>query len=95
MTSKYYKITLLRSMIGLPKQKKDLLQKTLGLKKRLSTVYRPICNQVAGQVLAVKELVKIELIDHEPPTKEQAKQARKPTKGYVILGKMNALGEII
>lgn len=92
---KYYKVTLLRSMIGLPKDKKNLLQKSLGFKKRLQTVYRPINNSVAGQLLAIKELIKIDMIDHEPPTQKEMKEARKPAKGYEIIGKMNSIGQII
>lgn len=55
----------------------------LGLRKRFRTVYKPINPQIAGLLLRVKELVRVELVD-EVKTKEEMKVERKPDKGYVI-----------
>lgn len=55
----HYRITLRRSGIGMPDKINRTLQ-GLGLKKRLQSVYRPIGADMAGAILAVKELVHVE-----------------------------------
>lgn len=55
----HYRITLRRSGIGMPEKINRTLQ-AIGLKKRLQSVYRPIGPDVAGSILAVKELVHVE-----------------------------------
>ncbi|SOV09886.1 related to MRPL33 - mitochondrial ribosomal protein, large subunit [Ustilago sp. UG-2017a] len=55
----HYRITLRRSGIGMPEKINRSLQ-GLGLKKRLQSVYRPIGPDMAGAILAVKELVHVE-----------------------------------
>ncbi|KAJ9476606.1 54S ribosomal protein L33, mitochondrial, partial [Pseudozyma hubeiensis] len=55
----HYRITLRRSGIGMPEKINRTLQ-GLGLKKRLQSVYRPIGADMAGAILAVKELVHVE-----------------------------------
>lgn len=55
----HYRITLRRSGIGMPEKINRTLQ-GLGLKKRLQSVYRPIGPDMAGAILAVKELVHVE-----------------------------------
>jgi len=78
----FWKVTLMRSGIGLPKRRNDTLV-ALGLRKRFRTVYKPVNPQTAGLLLRVKELVKLELVD-EVETKEEMKAKRKPEKGYVV-----------
>ncbi|KAJ1675763.1 hypothetical protein EV182_000640 [Spiromyces aspiralis] len=75
---KLYKITLARSTIGMPPDTRRNTE-ALGLFKRGMVVYRPVCNEIAGMILKIKELVKLELVD-EP------EQIHKPaTKGYTIV----------
>ncbi|KAI3617155.1 hypothetical protein CBS9595_003064 [Malassezia furfur] len=55
----HYRVTLRRSAIGLPKQTSRVLE-SLGLHKRLQSVYQPQNPATAGAILAVKELVHVE-----------------------------------
>ena len=55
----YYKITLLRSAIALGARKKATLV-SLGIHRRMQTVYHPHSPEFAGKILAVKELVRVE-----------------------------------
>ena len=45
----YFKITLIRSGIGMPKRVNGVL-KALGLHKRMRTVYHPVSPDIAGKV---------------------------------------------
>lgn len=82
---KYFKVTQLRSAIGLPKLYKETLE-TLGLRRRNQTVYHRITPQQAGQIARVKELVKVEL---SPVFKDKAqmREERKSIPGYAIVQK--------
>ena len=55
----HYRITLRRSAIGLPKHTGRVIE-ALGLRKRLQSVYHRQSPDIAGMVLAVKELVHVE-----------------------------------
>lgn len=55
----HYRITLRRSGIGMTAKTNRTLR-AIGLKKRLQSVYRPIGADVAGSILAIKELVHVE-----------------------------------
>lgn len=79
----YYKITLKRSTIGLSKDVRDAT-KTLGLFRLHQTSYKPVNSCNAGLILKLKEIVKVELIDHIP-TKEEL-SANKPPRGYTVVG---------
>jgi large subunit ribosomal protein L30 len=80
----FWKVTLMRSGIGLPKRRNDTLV-ALGLRKRFRTVYKPVNPQTAGLLLRVKELVKVDLVrDDEIMTKEELRETRKSQKGYVV-----------
>ncbi|RAQ63944.1 mitochondrial 54S ribosomal protein YmL33 [Aspergillus flavus] len=68
----YFRVTLVRSAIGLPRRTTDVL-KALGLKKRMATVFHPVSPSVAGQIMKVKELVDV-----------QVHLERKPDPGYYI-----------
>ncbi|KAK3698936.1 39S ribosomal protein L33, mitochondrial [Vermiconidia calcicola] len=74
----YFRITLLRSAIGLPQKTHGVLR-ALGLRKRLRTVYHPVSPQVAGMVFAVKELE----VDQQL-TKDEMKDLRRPDPGFYI-----------
>lgn len=78
----YFRITLLRSSIGLPKQASGVL-KALGLRKRMKTVYHPVSQQVAGQIFAVKELVDVQEVDQKF-SPEELKELRRPDSGFYV-----------
>ncbi|KAI8380435.1 hypothetical protein EDC96DRAFT_550722 [Choanephora cucurbitarum] len=79
----YYKITLKRSTIGLPKDVRAA-SKTLGLFRLHQTSYKPVSASAAGLILKLKELVQVQVVDHIP-TKEEL-NASKPAKGYSVVG---------
>lgn len=81
-TPKFFKVTQLKSTIGLPKLYKETLQ-TLGLRRRNQTVYHKITPQQAGQIARVKELVKVEL---SPVYKDkvQMREERKSDPGFIV-----------
>ncbi|RVX68409.1 hypothetical protein B0A52_07409 [Exophiala mesophila] len=76
----YFRITLIRSAIGLPAKSTNVL-KALGLRKRMATVYHPVSLSVAGQIMKVKELVAVSEVD-KALTKEEINRERVPDKGY-------------
>ncbi|KAF2171174.1 hypothetical protein M409DRAFT_35797 [Zasmidium cellare ATCC 36951] len=78
----YFRITLLRSAIGLPSKTSGVL-KALGLHKRMRTVYHPVSPSVAGQIFAVKELVDVQEVDQALTPKEM-KDLRTPDPGYYV-----------
>lgn len=78
----YFKITLIRSAIGLPRRTGDVL-KALGLRKRMRTVYQPISPDIAGMVMKVKELVAVSEVEQALSITEQ-RAARKSDPGYYI-----------
>ena len=78
----FWKVTLIRSGIGLPKRRNDTLF-ALGLRKRFRTVYKPVNPQTAGLLFRVKELIKLELVN-EIQTKEAMRDQRRAEKGYVV-----------
>ncbi|GMM48931.1 mitochondrial 54S ribosomal protein YmL33 [Pichia kluyveri] len=83
--AKYFKVTQLRSTIGLPSLYKETLH-ALGLRRRHQTVYHKITPQQAGQIARVKELVKVEL---SPVYKDKAdmRAERKSDPGFVVIPK--------
>lgn len=78
----YFRITLMRSSIGLPKKSSGVL-KALGLRKRLRTVYHPVSPQVAGQIFAVKELVDVQRVDQKL-SGEEMRELRRPESGFWV-----------
>lgn len=78
----FFRVTLLRSAIGLPKQTSGVL-KALGLRKRMRTVYHPVSQQVAGQIFAVKELVDVQEVE-TALTKAEMKDLRRPDAGFWV-----------
>jgi len=81
----FFRVTLLRSSIGLPKQTSGVLD-ALGLKKRYKTVYHPVSATVAGQIFAVKELVDVQEVEQKF-TKKQLKALRQPDTGFYVESK--------
>jgi ribosomal protein L30/L7E len=89
-TKAYIKITMTRSLIGL-NRKLYRVAHGLGLTKRGRSVFQPVTSGVAGSVLRLKEIVKI-----EHATKEQMKAYEKANKprhtripaspGYKVIG---------
>ncbi|KAK6436542.1 39S ribosomal protein L33, mitochondrial [Oleoguttula sp. CCFEE 5521] len=79
---KYFRITLLRSAIGLPSNNLRIL-KSLGLHKRLRTVYHPVSPDVAGKIFAVKELVDVSEVDQKL-SPEDMRELRRPERGYWV-----------
>jgi large subunit ribosomal protein L30 len=78
----FFRVTLMRSAIGLPKKSGGVL-KALGLHKRLRTVYHPVTPDVAGQIFAVKELVDVQEVDQKLSHWEM-KALRKPDTGFYV-----------
>ena len=78
----YFRITLIRSAIGLPRKSSGVL-KALGLNRRLKTVYHPVSPDVAGQIFAVKELIDVQEVD-QALTKTEMKELRRPDTGFYV-----------
>lgn len=78
----YFRITLIRSAIGLPAKSSNVL-KALGLHKRMATVFHPVSPSVAGQIMKVKELVAVSEVD-KALTKREVHQERVPDPGFYI-----------
>ncbi|KAK5120288.1 hypothetical protein LTR85_006494 [Meristemomyces frigidus] len=92
-TTNYFRITLLRSAIGLPKKSSGVLA-ALGLHKRLRTVYHPVSQTVAGQVFAVKELVDVQEVD-QALTKREMRELRQPESGFYVERRAGAGKDVI
>ncbi|GAP91023.1 putative ribosomal protein L30 [Rosellinia necatrix] len=78
----FFRITLHRSAIGLPKRTRGVLA-ALGLRKRCQTVFHPVTPDSAGMILKVKELVVVEEVPKALTTKE-LRAERKPDPGFWI-----------
>lgn len=78
----YFRISLRRSAIGLPTSTLGVL-KALGLRKRLSTVYHPVTQNVAGMIMRVKELVDVAEVE-DMRTKSEMKELRRPDPGFYV-----------
>ncbi|PBK70067.1 hypothetical protein ARMSODRAFT_956113 [Armillaria solidipes] len=82
----HFKITLRRSAISLGDKIKGTLE-SLGIHRRMQTVYHPHSAIVAGKILKVKELVEVENVpDHLVRTKQQQTLDRRPKRGYKVVG---------
>ena len=78
----YFKITLLRSAIGLPTRTTGVLR-ALGLRRRMQTVFHPVAQDVAGQIMKVKELVAVSEVD-QMQTKAEMREGRRPDPGFYV-----------
>ncbi|KAK4122969.1 ribosomal protein L30-containing protein [Parathielavia appendiculata] len=78
----YFRITLHRSAIGLPKRTRGVLA-ALGLHRRAQVVFHPVSAQFAGMIMKVKELVRIEEVER-PMTKRELHESRRPEPGFWV-----------
>ncbi|KAF3914231.1 hypothetical protein AA313_de0202474 [Arthrobotrys entomopaga] len=78
----FFKVTLLRSGIGMPEKKLGVL-KALGLRKRMRTVFHKITPATAGQLMKVKELISVSTASKKL-TRRQMHELRKPPTGFVV-----------
>ena len=82
----HFKITLMRSSIGLtPDVRKTVA--ALGFKKRMQSVYRSINEKNVGRIVKVKELVKVETMDAEQVEEECRPKIRAENRGYTVVGR--------
>ncbi|KAJ7018672.1 hypothetical protein C8F04DRAFT_1150493 [Mycena alexandri] len=82
----HFKITLRRSAISLGDKKKGTLA-ALGLHRRNQTVFHPHKPDIAGKILAVKELLEVRNVPaSEVRTKLEQRVERKAPKGYEVVG---------
>ena len=82
----HFRITLRRSAIGLPQRIKGTLV-SLGLHRRMQTVYHEHNSINAGKILRVKELVQVENVPTSAVrTKTEQRQERKAVRGYAVVG---------
>jgi len=80
----HFKITLLRSAIGLPKRYRQTLE-SLGIHRRGKTVFHVHNPVTAGKILRVKELVQVQNVDtSEVKMKTEMRRERKAVRGYTI-----------
>ena len=102
VSTSHYRITLLRSAIGLPRRTGRVVE-ALGLRKRLQSVYHAQTPVIAGMILAIKELVHVENVRQLAPTSEQeepiwvneeghvvdaGRAARKAPRGFKVVGNL-------
>lgn len=81
----HYKITLRRSAIALPEPFKATLV-SLGIHRRMQTVYHPHTPECAGKILKVKELVEVENVPASAVrTKTEQRLERKASRGYKVV----------
>lgn len=78
----YFRITLIRSAIGLPSKSARVLR-ALGLRKRMATVFHPVTQATAGQIMRVKELVAVAEVDRAL-TKQEVRKERVPDTGFFV-----------
>ncbi|KAI0363604.1 hypothetical protein BV20DRAFT_907647, partial [Pilatotrama ljubarskyi] len=82
----HFRITLRRSAISLPSNIKGTLA-ALGIHRRLQTVYHRHSPDIAGKILAVKELVSVQNVPASAVrTKLEQRLERKASRGYVVTG---------
>jgi large subunit ribosomal protein L30 len=78
----FFKITLIRSGIGMTKKQNGVLA-ALGLRKRMSIVYHAVTPDIAGKIMKVKELVTVSETEFSE-TKQEIHARRSPPKGWVV-----------
>ncbi|KAH7884861.1 hypothetical protein F5I97DRAFT_1892896 [Phlebopus sp. FC_14] len=82
----HYKITLTRSAIALGEKKQETLV-SLGLHRRMQTVYHPHTPEAAGKILKVKELVEVTNVPASTVrTQTEQRRERKASRGYAVAG---------
>jgi large subunit ribosomal protein L30 len=78
----YYRVRAIRSLIGLPRRLRETYY-TLGLKRRGSVIYQRVSPGAAGQLMKIKELVNVQLVERAL-TSKQEKGLRKTKPGYIV-----------
>ncbi|KAK6359352.1 39S ribosomal protein L33, mitochondrial [Orbilia brochopaga] len=78
----FFKVTLIRSGIGLTHKKLGVL-KALGLRKRMRTVFHDVNPAIAGQLMKVKELIALSTTDKKL-SRRQMHEKRQPPPGFVV-----------
>ncbi|OLN86669.1 54S ribosomal protein L33, mitochondrial [Colletotrichum chlorophyti] len=78
----FFRITLHRSAIGLPKSTRGVLE-ALGLRRRSQTVFHPVSPQFAGMIMKVKELVRVEEVSRAM-TQPELRELRRPDPGFYV-----------
>jgi len=78
----FFRITLLRSSIGLPQKTRGVLA-ALGLHKRMATVFVPVSQDTAGMIMKVKELIDVKEVEAEK-TRRQVRMERRPDAGFWV-----------
>ena len=78
----FFRITLHRSAIGLPKRTRGVLA-ALGLHRRAQVVFHPVEAQFAGMIMKVKELVQVEEVDRAL-SKREVHEERQPDPGFFV-----------
>ncbi|KAJ7134229.1 hypothetical protein C8R44DRAFT_420360 [Mycena epipterygia] len=82
----HFKITLRRSAISLGEKKQGTLA-ALGLHRRHQTVFHKHTPDIAGKILALKELLEVQNVPAtEVRDKQAQRQERKAPKGYEVVG---------
>ncbi|KAF3911399.1 hypothetical protein ABW20_dc0102664 [Dactylellina cionopaga] len=76
----FFKVTLIRSAIGMPEKKIGVL-KALGLRKRMRTVFHKIDPATAGQLMKVKELIAVSTVAQKM-TRREMHEKRQPPTGF-------------
>lgn len=79
----FYRIRATRSCIGMPRVIRETCE-ALGLNKRGKVVYKQVDPRIAGQLLKVKELINVQLVD-KPLTREQERLLRRSPPGFSVL----------
>ncbi|THH08113.1 hypothetical protein EW146_g9101 [Bondarzewia mesenterica] len=88
----HFRITSRRSAISLPAHIKGTLV-SLGIHRRMQTVYHRHTPETAGKILAVKELVEVENVPASAVRdKTEQRRERKVPRGFVVVrSKLNSL----
>lgn len=79
----WYRIRATRSTIGMPKSIRETYE-SLGLNRRGSIVYQKVSPGAAGQILKIKELVNVQLVD-KVLTPEEERALRRTRPGYSVV----------
>ena len=93
--TRYFRVTLLRSAIGLPTKTTGILRalglatQQTGRPKRMKTVYHKVSPDVAGQIFGVKELVDVQEVG-ERLSQAELKEMRRPETGFWVEQKASA-----
>ncbi|VDC04967.1 unnamed protein product [Peniophora sp. CBMAI 1063] len=81
----HYRITQRRSAISLGERIKGTLA-SLGLHRRMQTVYHPHNPETAGKILKVKELVEVANVPaSEVRDKTEQRRERRSPRGYTVV----------